>query len=165
MKFRKVLGVLFVLSLLSFGYAVNAQQTDPNMEELTKDAPKVQVDDEELSTFVKAADKVSTITRETQKKMEEVIKGEGLEPERFVEIYKYRQNPKLEPSNEINDKEKASFDEATQKVETIQKNAEKQQIEAIKSEGMEVKRYVRIARAVQQDQDLQNRIREMINGK
>lgn len=158
MNCKMIVGSLFFSFLLLFSYMANAQQPDPNVQEV----PKVEVSDKELSNFVSAVKEVQKIQETTEKKMVKEITDEGLDPNRFMQIAQYKQNPGSYSGDEVSEEELKSFDKAKEKVEGIRKDAEDESKNAIENEGMDIQRYIQIAQAVQQDPALQKRIQELL---
>ena len=93
--------------------------------------------------------------------MVKAIQDEGLEPSRFVEINTIQQNPAADTENTVSEKELDNYNEAMKEVQSIQQGAQTEQIKVIEQEGLDVNRYVQIAKAVQQNPDLMKKVQGM----
>ena len=93
--------------------------------------------------------------------MVKAIQDEGLEPDRFVEINTIQQNPAADTENKVSEKELDNYNKAMKEVQTIQQGVQTEQVKAIEDEGLDVNRYVQIAKAVQQNPDLMKKVQGM----
>ena len=148
--FRKMFFSFTLMFIVTGAYSVHAQE-----------APDANISDQELESFVKAAVKVEKIQKESEGEMVKAIQDEGLEPDRFVEINTLQQNPAADTENKVSEKELDNYNKAMKEVQTIQQGVQTEQVKAIEDEGLDVNRYVQIAKAVQQDPDLMKKVQGM----
>lgn len=160
--YRRIITVFVaLLALFVVPGFVNAQQTKPKMKNNTQEkAPNIEVGDKELDKFVNAVDKVKELQKNAQKDMIDAIKSEGLDTKQFVQIRNSQNNPKADASDKFSKDQVESYNKAKEKLAEIQKETQKKQVDAIKSEGMDVNRYVQIAKAAQNDSSLLQRIKD-----
>jgi len=156
--FSKKISVFVLLFLVTGAYSLFAQEQAPPAQQ--QGAADVDVSDQELKSFVKAAVKIDELQKESESKMVRAIQDEGLEPSRFVEINTIQQNP-AEAKKEVSEKELDNYNEAMKEVQSIQQNAQTEQVKVIEQEGLDVNRYIQIAKAAQRDPGLMKKIQDM----
>ena len=160
--FRKIFSSLVFMLVISGSYSVHAQEAPPAQQpKLQQDAPDANISDQELESFVKAAVKVEKLQTESEGKMVKAIQDEGLEPNRFVEINTIQQNPAADTDNAVSEKELDNYNKAMKEVQSIQQGVQTEQIKVIEQEGLDVNRYVQIAKAVQQDPGLMKKVQDI----
>ena len=161
--FRKIFSSFVFIFVITVGYSVHAQEAPPAQQAPVsqQDAPDANISDQELESFVKAAVKVEKIQKESEDQMVKAIQDEGLEPNRFVEINTIQQNPAADTDNAVSEKELDNYNKAMKEVQSIQQGVQTEQIKVIEQEGLDVNRYVQIAKAVQQDPDLMKKVQDM----
>lgn len=163
--FRKILFSFVLMFAVAGAYSVYSQDAPPAQQQqqptLQQEAPDVNISDQELESFVKAAVKVEELQKESEGKMVKAIQDEGLEPNRFVEINTIQQNPAADTENAVSEKELDNYNKALEEVQSIQQGVQTEQIKVIEQEGLDVNRYVQIAKAVQQDPGLMKKVQDM----
>lgn len=127
-------------------------------------AAKVQVNPEELQKFTDTIKELLVTYPKFQTEMVQAVEEEGLSKERFTEIYLAQQNLEVQPSTEITEKEKQDFDKAFGKVEQIQLDNQSHMKQIVEQKGLEVQRFNQIFAATLQDPELQQQVRQMIDG-
>ena len=127
-------------------------------------AAKVQVNPEELQKFTDTIKELLVTYPKFQTAMVQAVEAEGLSKERFTEIYLAQQNSEVQPSTEITEKEKQDFEKAFGKVEQIQLDNQSQMKQIVQQKGLEVQRFNQIFAATLQDPELQQQVRQMIDG-
>lgn len=162
--FSKKISVFVLLFLVTGAYSLFAQEQAPPAQQQSptqqQGAADVDVSDQELKSFVKAAVKIDELQKESESKMVRAIQDEGLEPSRFVEINTIQQNP-AEAKKEVSEKELDNYNEAMKEIQSIQQNAQTEQVKVIEQEGLDVNRYIQIAKAAQRDPGLMKKIQDM----
>ena len=161
--FRKMFHTFILMFIVTGAYSAYAQEAPPAQQQptLQQEAPDANVSDQELESFVKAAVKVENLQKESEGKMVKAIQDEGLEPNRFVEINTIQQNPAADAENTVSEKELDNYNNAMKEVQSIQQGVQTEQIKVIEQEGLDVNRYVQIAKAVQQDPGLMKKVQDM----
>lgn len=146
---------LMMIFSVSGAALVTAQQAPPMQQQ----APaEVNVNDEELEQFVKAVDKVQKLQEGAQDKMVKAIEEKDLDADRFNQINSMLHNPEIDPSAEVSQTELDNFEQARAEVEKIQEDIQNKQVQVIKEQGLEVERYLEIARGAQHDPELREKI-------
>jgi FKBP-type peptidyl-prolyl cis-trans isomerase len=161
--FRKMFFSFVLMFAVAGAYTVYAQEVPPAQQSpaLQQESPDVNISDQELESFVKAAVKVDELQKESEGEMVKAIQDEGLEPNRFVEINTIQQNPAADTENSVSEKELDNYNKAMKEVQSIQKGVQTEQVKVIEQEGLDVGRYVQIAKAVQQDPGLMKKVQDM----
>ena len=144
-KMKKSLIIAF-LAIFSTGLQAQSEQ---------------KISDEQLEKFVEISQKVQGESMKSQQKMAKLIEDEGLTPQRFNQIYKDQQNPNKE--SDASEKEQKQFETAMGKIQSMNKQSQKDMEALIKKEGMEVETYMNINQKLQQDKDLQQRFRQIMS--
>lgn len=160
--FRKMFFSFALMFIVTGAYSAYGQEAPPAQQPATQQkAPDASISDQELESFVKAAVKVEKIQKESEGEMVKAIQDEGLEPDRFVEINTIQQNPAADTENKVSEKELDNYNKAMKEVQSIQQGVQTEQVKAIEDEGLDVNRYVQIAKAVQQDPELMKKVQGM----
>lgn len=115
------------------------------------------VSDAELQKFADAFQKMRMINQEVQRKMTEVVEAEEMQIQRFNEIHKATIDPALEP--DLTEEEQKMYDSIISELEKAQKDFQKRMEALIKDSGLSLERYQQIARQLQTDAKLQQRLR------
>jgi hypothetical protein len=155
----KITTILLTFTLLSGATTAIGQET---MMPAPKQQETADVSDKELEKFAVIYKKVQAESEKMQKKAVEAIKAGGIEVERFNEIASAKQNPDKEV--ETNEKETEQLTNINTKIQEIQTKFQGQVAEMIKQNGLTIQRYQEIYNVIQQDQELQKRFGELING-
>lgn len=122
---------------------------------------QIEVSDAELNKFAQVYQGIQVANQEIQKEMMGVIEEEDLEVPTFNEIHMAKmENQEVDASPE--DLEK--YEEAVEKIEVLQVGFQERLEGMIVEEGLTVERYQEIATALQADQELQQRLQEILMG-
>lgn len=115
--------------------------------------------DKDIELFIEANKKATKIQQNSQEKMIETIKKEGIEVEKFNQIMNSQQK-----NEEVNatQAEIAAFSKAMQSLQQIQKEVE-QKIEKTLEEGIGAEKYKEMMLAYQQDTDFQQKVNSFMN--
>ncbi len=157
-KFVCVCGLLS-LSIISLPIATDAQQI--NAQAQNQSTASAEVPSLELQQFVQVLKRWKNIDQESQGKMVQVIKVEGLSPERFVEILKQQQAPNASDP-ELSADDKSKMEKIITKFQQIEQDAIPKKEKAIISQGLEVQRFAQIQRIIQQDPTLKQKVQKMM---
>lgn len=161
--FHKMFFAFALMFIVAGAHSVYAQEVPPAQQSpaLEKEAQSVDISDQELESFVKAAVKVDELQKESEGKMVKAIQDTGLEPNRFVEINAIQQNPAAGAENSVSEKELDNYNKAMKEVQSIQQDVQTEQVKVIEQQGLDVGRYVQIAKAVQQDPGLMKKVQDI----
>lgn len=116
--------------------------------------------DDELTSFVKANEKVSVIQMEAEQKMIKAIEDQGLSVERFNQILEQQRDPSR--STETSADELESFNNAAQEILEENARIEQEMTSSIEEEGIDIETYKQIMLAYQQSPKVQDRVNSMI---
>jgi hypothetical protein len=119
--------------------------------------------DDELKSFVKANEKVTTIQMASEQKLIKAIEAEGLTVNRFNEILERQRDPQRTSDSTATAEEMKSFNSAAQVI--LQENAkiEKEMTSSIEEEGIDIETYKQIMVAYQQSPQVQTRVNKLVN--
>jgi hypothetical protein len=140
---KKIAGLFLFLAFSSTALMAQAEQT--------------KISDSELSQFAETFQKMRMMNQQAQMKMSEAITAEDLEIKRFNEIHKAKTDPATEGNVTAEETEK--YEEAISQIEGMQTDFQKQMEDLIKQGGLSVERYQQIATRLQNDAQLQERLR------
>lgn len=154
MQFLKK-SVFAILTLLSTTLLV-AQQ--PGQMNMTFEKPEIS--EAELEQFVEIMPSVNAIQMQYQQEMVAAVQENDIEVQRFNELARAQQNPNL--TVEANETEMKAFNSAMAAVQAIQENLNKDVQSAISESEMSMARFQEIAMAVNSDQELQQKVQQMM---
>lgn len=123
-------------------------------------ADAASVTNEELEQFASAVEQVQTLQQEMASDSQARVADSDMGEARFQELFQAQQSGS-EPENPATDAESQEFDEIIAELQQIQQQSNQRMVEAVQDEGLDVQRFNEIARAVQQDQNLMQRLREI----
>ncbi len=152
---KKIAGFFLSLSILGSA-AVFAQTPQPTQQQQQQ---KVEVDDAELEKFAKAFQHVRVISMEAQQEMAGVVENGGLEIQRFNEIHKAELDPEIEVTATA--EEKTKHKAIISELETMQLSLQDKMEKVITEQGLSLERYEQIAMGLQNDPELQERLRKV----
>ena len=118
------------------------------------------VSDAELTKFATAYRKLQIQQQVTQQTMMKAIEEEGIEVKRFSEI----QQASMDPNKEVEatKEEMELHKKALSKIEKMQPELEKKINEEITSTGMTMEQFEALAKEIQQDRSLQERLQAIM---
>lgn len=121
-------------------------------------APKAadDVSDQDLDKFVQSYKHIQAANQEAQQDMMKMIEDEGLDVQRFQTI----QQASTDPSKEVDatKEEMASHKKISSKIQAMQPELEKKMETIIEKDGLTLDRYQAIAMAIQDNQELQQKV-------
>ncbi|MEM8777505.1 MAG: DUF4168 domain-containing protein [Cyanobacteria bacterium P01_G01_bin.49] len=120
------------------------------------------ITEEELRKFADAVVKLQSVDEATQAKMIEAVQGEGLSPERFMEIAKKEGNENTALTDEVTTEEQQKYEKALTKIKQLNEEDRVQKREAVQEAGLEVSRFNEIGKIVEDDRELQKQVVEML---
>ncbi|MDA3951551.1 MAG: DUF4168 domain-containing protein [Spirochaeta sp.] len=145
---------VLALALLIPVATVGAQQAPPP-------GGDVEVNDAELEQFVDALEEVRTIQQDIATEAETLVDDSTMERTRFEELLQASQGGQ-QMGDAPTEAEQQEFAKLVQAIQTIQRESNQAMIAAVEDQGMDIQRYNQIAQAVQQDQELMQRIQELL---
>lgn len=159
LKSKKIASFLFFFAVVGSAavFAQTPQQMPPQQQQ-----EKVEVNDDELSKFANAYQGITVVNQEAQQKMVEVVEEGGFDVQRFNEIHQASLDPNQEV--EVSSEEEAKHKEVVEEIEGMQGEFQQEMEEIIKKEGLTVERYEQLAMALQTDQELQQRLQQLMQG-
>jgi hypothetical protein len=121
------------------------------------------VSESEVEKFASAVKEFQSIQQEAQQQANQIIEGEDLSPERFSQILQTQQNPQAEaPAPEVSSEERQKFDQALEKLNTLQQDTRQRMDQALQTQGMERERFSQILAMVRQDATLRQRVEDQL---
>jgi predicted naringenin-chalcone synthase len=139
-----------LLMVLLFGSTVALAQTPQQKP----------VADEEIKQFADAFKEVQVINQDAQQIMIAAVTDEGLELERFTEIYQSLQMP--DQQADVSEDEMKKYENASSEIEKIQADAQVKMEKKIVDAGLTPERYQEIGMALQTSPELQEKIQKYL---
>ncbi len=155
MNLIKAFLIIIIISLTSIAL-LPAQGVGQDPIPLGKDS----ISDAELQIFAAAMKKVQAVDQQIQLNMAVAVTEEGLELERYNEIFQSRQNP--DSRIEATEEEMKKFNSALERISSLEMQAQEEMEEKIINEGLTVNRYQQIMEAVRQSESLQEKVMEYL---
>lgn len=149
-------------------------ESTPGDEDSDADSPGVDeidvstvdpVSDEELSQFAVVLLSLQTLQDSYREQALSAVQAEGLSAERFDQILvllRSPQSPEVADVPEVTPEESMQFERALSQIGAIQESIQGQMRQAILDEGLEIDRFQEIAAVVNSDQELEERVRQMM---
>ncbi len=153
-----VLTVLILAALFVTPVAAQQEGFDDPMQQ--PEAPQVDVDSAELDQFADAMNEVQEIQIDSQTRIESEIDASELDQQRFQEIHSAAINPQVEAPEDISDAEQAAYDDLLDDLVNVEQEAQEEMQMAVQDAGLDVERFNEIATAIQQDDELWQRLQE-----
>jgi len=151
--------------MLTAGTAVAQQSGSQQNGESGNITQQQQVDidlnEAELKKFAKAFQEVQKIQEEAQDKMVNIIEDKGLTIEEYNKLSRHQQQGD-QASEDISKQELNQFEAANSQINQIEEKIQSNMEEAITSQGLEIERFHKIRMGVMQDQELQQKLREIM---
>ncbi len=125
-------------------------------------APQTKVSADELKKFAGATKQLLAIVNETEGQMVQAVQKQGLSETRFNEIYQSKKTSGTKPAAQITPKEEESYKQAVSQLTQIQKDAQAKMDQVVQAQGLQMDRFNQIFVAVQNDPQLRQEVRKMI---
>ena len=155
---------LKILSSFTFIIFLSAQMAFAQQMQQPKPASPDEVSDEELSMFAQTLNKLEPLQQELQNDIEELVKSENMEMQRFQEIMVAMQNPQMSDQAEITDEEQEKIGKMQPKLVELQMGAQEKMVNVIEDNGLQLQRYQELMLGVQQHQELATRLQSELEG-
>ena len=154
MKRTIFIQLLTVVFLSSVSMGVQAQEFNPNKGQ----QQDIEVSDSELEKFVEVSKALQQEQKSSQSVMIQAIKENELGMKRFQEITRAQRQ-----GNEVDmtEREKKAYQAVKEVMKKEQQKMRKKMRTILKDHAMDRRRYVQISRALQNDQELQQRLKAM----
>jgi hypothetical protein len=153
---KGITGVLiFFLCLSTNSFA----QTTPIQQSAVQ---QTEVSDAELEKFAQAFQRIRMINQEAQQQMTQVVQDEGMDIQRFNEIYQASMDPAV--NVETTSEEQKQYANISSEIEKMQGSFQSRMEEVITAQDLTVQRYEQIATQLQTDPQLQERLRAVFEG-
>lgn len=148
-------GIAAILMFFAFGSTATFAQVTPAPEPQMQ---QTEVTDEELAEFAQAFQVMRMLNQEIQQELSGVVEDEGLEIQRFNEIHQAT----LDPATTVNatEEEQNQYETITSEIEKRQEGFQQQMEEIVTEQDITFERYQEIAIQLQNDPELQERLRE-----
>ncbi|WP_189605219.1 DUF4168 domain-containing protein [Salinimicrobium marinum] len=153
---KGITGILFIF--LSLGTNSFAQTTPLQQSEVQQ----IEVSDAELEKFAQAFQRIRMINQEAQQQMMQVVQDEGMDIQRFNEIYQASMDPAV--NVETTSEEQEQYSNISSEIEKMQGSFQSRMEEVITKQDMTVQRYEQIATQLQTDPQLQERLKAVFEG-
>lgn len=124
--------------------------------------PQTKISDDELKKFAGATKQLLAIVNDAEGQMVQAVQKQGLSETRFNEIYQSKKNPTVKPAAQITPKEEESYKQAVSQLTQIQEAARAKMDKAVQGQGLQMERFNQIFVAVQNDPQLRQEVRKMI---
>lgn len=121
---------------------------------------QVEVTDAELNKIASAFQSIQKVNMEAQQEVMKKVEESGFDANRFNELYQASASP--EKTVDTSDEEKERFGKVMNEIQQMQVGFTEKIEKIISNEGMSIERYQTIAMALQNDTELQGRLRTML---
>ncbi len=121
---------------------------------------QVEVTDAELNKIASAFQGIQKVNMEAQQEVMKKVEESGFDANRFNELYQASASP--EKTVDASDEEKERFGKVMNEIQQMQVGFTEKIEKIISNEGMSIERYQTIAMALQNDTELQGRLRTML---
>ena len=115
-----------------------------------------EITDAELQKFATAFLGMRSIDENARLEMGQMIKDQGMEIERFNEIYQAKMNPSAEL--DLSEQVEQKYQEISEQIQKMQDEYAQEKETTISEAGITVERFQQIATQVQNDENLQQRL-------
>ncbi|TVR74019.1 MAG: DUF4168 domain-containing protein, partial [Spirochaetaceae bacterium] len=115
-----------------------------------------------LEQFAQALQTIQEAQQDVQMEMQEIVHGSVLGEERFNEIHETVNTTGEMPGN-VDESEAQNYNTIVQELSTVQQDLQIEMATIVEDSGMEVERFNSIVMAIQQDEELWQRIQEIMN--
>lgn len=120
------------------------------------------VTDAELESFVAATKEVQMMQQELQLEMQNMIKDEGMEVQRFQQIMQSKQNPQAAGSVEVSTEEQEIINKIQPKLQELGQKAQQEQISVIEDNDLTLQRYQQIAQTIRSNPGMMQKVQKMM---
>lgn len=155
MKFKLAYLILFTLLLPGLTVA----QTPENSQSATSSE---QINDEELKQYLLATYRAQSIYNEDNSKMADTLRNHGLDVDQYNQILNAMKTGEPIDESEASDDEIEKFRKVSHRINQMQESMERQIVEAIESNGIELNRFDEIFEMIQREPALRVRVETLM---
>ncbi len=119
------------------------------------------ITDQELKTFAQGMQQARQIQMQARANVKKMVEDEGLTYKRFQQIMMSKRSKKMKNKITVSDEEKAKMDTLRPKIQSANKKARKQIMQAIESTGMSRQRFQQIGKALRTNKKLVKRFKKI----
>jgi len=142
----------------------NPQQPPSTPSQGQSESSSIDLTEQEIQSFANAFEAVQAIQEESREKMTQVIEEQGLTIEQYNEFFREKQqsgSPNSEES-QLSQEQQQKFEQADDRINQIEQQAQGQIEEAITNEGLEVERFEKIWMEVRKNPELQQKVQDRL---
>ncbi len=150
----------FFLFFTIIGSTAIFAQTPQQLPQQQQQPEKVEVSETELQKFANAFQAITAIGQQAQQEMAGVVEEKGMAIQRFNEVHQATLDPQAEVT--VTAEEKEQHKEIISELETMQVEFQGEMAKVITEVGLTPERYEQIAMGLQYDEELQNRLRAVL---
>lgn len=150
----------FFLFFTVLGSTAMFAQTPQQLPQQDQQMEKVEVSEAELQKFANAFQAITAIGQQAQQEMAGVVEKKGMDIERFNEVHQASLDPQAEVT--VTSEEQEQHKEIISELESMQVEFQGEMAKVITEVGLTPERYEQIAMGLQYDQELQNRLRAVL---
>lgn len=159
----KALAFLLLIALPLSGAAISQnggeyQPTDPDAEPEEK---QLEVSEEEIEQFVRAAREAERLREESRTKMRELTEKYGIDINEYRKMERINDDP--DRRDELDEEERQKLKAFKEEFTSLQQRMEAEIKEEVEATGLEMQRYQRISSAMQRDNELRERIHDQMD--
>ncbi|MFO7864885.1 MAG: DUF4168 domain-containing protein [Salinivirgaceae bacterium] len=116
--------------------------------------------DDELLSFVEAAQKIQMLDQQAQEKMVQEIESEDMDVQTYIAIQQGQSDP--QKAQDVSEEDMEKFQKANKKVSVVQQEVKGEMEKEIESTDLTVDRYQSISQQVQNDPELGKRVQDLM---
>lgn len=148
------------LAIAIIGSVTLSAQNDGNIQGQMQQTKAKDVSQKELKQFADAYQDVQMENQKINQEMMKVIEDGGLEVDRFKELQQANSNP--DEKTDATKEELKKQEKIVAKIQEMTPQLQKRMEGVIGKSGLDMEKYKAIAAAVQQDQDLQQKLQKLM---
>lgn len=166
--FKYVTALLLGISLISCqndSPEDNAQEQQPGQmqqpapNQMQQPAQDIDLSEDEIGLFADAVIKIQEVQMGSQQDMMKIIQDEGLDVKTYNQVAQGLQSGQSADEIDVTEEEMEKFNNASEEIRGMQQDMQDEIATAIEDAGMEMARFQEINRAVEQDPELQKKVR------
>lgn len=154
MNMKKFLSLLTISLGIIFGGTAIAQDFNTG----NQNQQQMEISDEELQNFVKASQEIQMLNSELQDKMIKLIEDSDMSLDRFQEISQKQQQGQ---EASLSEEEESIMSSIQEKMSEEQQAMRPKMDKILEDHGLDAQRYMAVSRALQSDEELQQRYQQM----
>lgn len=153
---------LFFVGCTTIAMLLNTSEVKAQQVATTPQAAPVQnYSDAELQKFANATQEIQKVQMEFQQQMMNAVKAEGIEPMKFQQMAQAQQSGK---EVEYSDEEQKAFDNAMNKVMTMQQEVQANLETKLKAYDISMEQYQTMAMSIRQSEEMSKKVQSLMQG-